>query len=722
MIKRTLLLFIVVLIGNPGILFSQENVKVVKVEKFKAPEIDGILNDAEWLNSVKAADFIQMDPVEGDPASEKTEVYIIYDDENLYIGVKCFDTDPDNIKNNIEGRDGDIESDYIALCFDTFHDHLNAFSFGTNPAGTKFDGMWYNDAVYDQSWNGVWRVKTGLDNNGWTAEFKIPFSTIKYSEKANGTWGLNIRRVIARKNEISFWQNVTRNEGFRVSKFGHLKGLQEIKSGLNLEILPYVTNRNQKNRTSSFRAQNDNGITGFDIKYGITSNISATLTVNPDFAQIEADEDLINLTRYPLYLPERRPFFTEGASIYKTAGDLNFYSKRINEPVYGLKINGKIGKWNLGVLNCLNDNDMGIKSEINSGTLPENTKTDALYSVFRLSRDIYTKSQVGLISMSKEYSGKYSRLVGFDGHLRMKNYIELLFKGIKSFSDQDNGSGHSLHMELSRNTDIFVFFVKYREQTPGYRGNDIGFYNYSDFREVYSWIRIAPRLEKIGIRRFLHNLNILRENFWSSDFFDKSKLTAGWQYNTHLIFMNYWKLSGYIDRGNEYDRIENVLYPIHSYQLNFQNNMASDVFFGLMHRQGKYRTGYSWSYDSYARIKATDRLNIEFSYNKSLAKLVNKETDKLNSHYYEVWRSKFLFHLNRDLNTRLIFQYNSMGKRLDLYYLLSYNFRPKSFLYIAYTERFDETAYLDRNGIEMIPPFSSSNKILQVKLSYLFFK
>ncbi|MFC1565059.1 DUF5916 domain-containing protein, partial [candidate division KSB1 bacterium] len=370
MIKRILLFLVIIFNGNPGVLFSQENGKVVTAERYNAPEIDGILNDSEWLGSVKVTGFIQMDPVEGDPASERTEVHIIYDEENLYIGIKCYDTDPENIKSNIESRDGEIESDYIALCFDTFHDHLNAFSFGTNPAGTKFDGMWYNDNKYDGSWNGVWRVKTGLDNNGWTAEFKIPFSTIKFSDNTNGAWGFNIRRIIARKNEISFWQNVTRDEGFRVSKFGHLIGLKEIKSGLNLEILPYLTNRNQKNRISSFRTKNDNGITGFDIKYGITSNLSATLTVNPDYAQIEADEDLINLSRYPLYLPERRPYFTEGASIYRTAGDLSFYSKRINEPAYGLKINGKNGKWNWGILNCLNDNDMGIKNEINSGILP----------------------------------------------------------------------------------------------------------------------------------------------------------------------------------------------------------------------------------------------------------------------------------------------------------------------------------------------------------------
>ncbi|UCE07828.1 MAG: carbohydrate binding family 9 domain-containing protein, partial [bacterium] len=461
MSKKNVVILLILLLGFISYSFSQESIKSVKAVRSTPPQIDGSFHDSEWLHGGKATDFIQLDPVEGEPATERTEAYFLYDDDYLYVGIKCFDSEPDKIKSNIEGRDAFIESEYISFNLDTFHDHINAYQFGTNPAGTKKDGRFYDDNKYDESWNGVWWVQSGLFKKGWIAEFKIPFSTIKFAGKKDITWGLNIMRVIPRKNEFSHWQKITRDEGKRVSKSGHLEGLQGIRSGLNLEILPYLTNRVQKDRISTFRMQNENGITGLDVKYGITTNLSATLTINPDFAQIEADEDLINLTRYPLYLPEKRPYFTEGASVFKTSGSYfffnryftPFYSRRINEPIYGLKLNGKIGKWNTGILHSLNDNDVGLNTRKSNGQLPENTKSQAYYTIFRLSRDISTKSQVGFIAMSKEYSGRYHRYVGLDGHLRLKNLYEILFEGIQSNSDGLKGSNHSVFMEVVRGTD-----------------------------------------------------------------------------------------------------------------------------------------------------------------------------------------------------------------------------------------------------------------------------
>lgn len=711
-------------------LFSQESFKSVNATKAPAPRIDGILNDSEWLHGGLATGFIQRDPEEGEPATEKTEAYFLYDEENLYVGIKCFDSEPDKIKNNIASRDAFIESEYISLSFDTFHDHMNAFQFGTNPTGTKKDGRRFEDDQYDGSWNGVWWVESNVVEDGWIAEFKIPFSTIKFAGKAESVWGLNIMRVIPRKKEYSHWQNVTRDDGVRVSKFGHLENLKNIKSGLNLEVLPYLTSRIQKDRISSFRTKNENGITGLDVQYGITTNLKATLTVNPDFAQIEADEDLINLTRYPLYLPEKRPFFTEGASIFQTPGSYRFfqiyctpfYSRRMNEPVYGLKINGKIGKWNTGILHVLNDNDVGMKRRMKKGEIPEDTKPQAYYNIFRLSRDIFTKSQIGLIAMSKEYAGKYNRQFGIDGHMRLNNYWEILFEGLSSFVDSKNGFDHSLFFVAARRTDFFSFQIRYREQSPGYRGSDIGFYNYNDFRELFFWVQVAPRLENIGIRRWLYNLNVWTENYRTKPFLDAPTFTRWLNLNTHLIFMNYWVISGYLYEGKEFDRVDRSIYPVRTYSGVLRNNDVSDFHFQVGHDQGKYRAGYQWSYNSAARFRASDRLNIELSYNRSIVELENLSTQSRDRTKYEVLRSKFSYHFNRDLNTRLILQYSGIDRRLNLYFLLAYNFRPKSFLYIAYTERFDESPYLDGAGIERFPRFGPSYRIFQVKLSYLFLK
>ena len=582
----------------------------------------------------------------------------------------------------------------------------------------------YNDTESDVRWDGVWFAKTDITDFGWTIEYQIPFSTLDFKKNGDGTWGLNIFRFIPRKNEYSYWQKVTRDDGYRVSRNGHLENLVGIKPGLNLEILPYVTGRGQKDRISSFSTRNDNGIAGVNISYGISSNLTGSLTLNPDFAQIEADEDLINLTRYPLYLTEKRPFFTEGASVFNTAGNNSekslFYSRRMNEPEYGLKINGKTGDWDIGILHVLNDNDMGINEKIDAGDILESSKNKAFYNIVRFSRDIFTRSQLGFITMTKEYDKGYNRIIGFDGKFRFKDNFNLYFEGVKSFSNVSHSKSHSINSVFFRMTDFFSFASRYDEQGPNFFGNDIGFYDYNDVRSFEGWFQLSPRLENIGIRQLWNRVTYFFENYWANNFFDKQKLTRTLQNSFWIQFMNYLEIRTEIKKGKEYDRFDKILYPVDSYGIKILNNRFSPLYFTLEHTQGKYRTGYSWSYKNSIVFKPVNRINMEFSYNRSLAKLINRDTEHLDRFIYEVWRTKFHYYFNRNLNARIIFQYSGMEKRLDTYYLLAYNFRPKSFFYIAYTERFDEASYLNNSGKEIFPGFGSSYKILQIKWSYLF--
>ncbi len=355
---------------------GDQPVKSVKAVKTETPQIDGQFADDEWNYGGKAENFVQREPKEGVPASENTEVYFLYDREHLYVGVKCYDSDPDAVMNEIAGRDNVGASDYVGLAFDTFNDDRNAYFFGTTPGGTKIDGRFFNDGQEDDSWDGVWYVETSRTDYGWAAEFKIPFNTLTFPKQDENTWGMNIYRVIERKKETVYWQEVTRDEGFRVSNFGNLESIQGIEPGMNLQVLPYLTSGAKQDRVTSLTRNNPNGFTGVDLRYGLTSNLTAVLTVNPDFAQIEADEDRINLSRYPYILREKRPFFLEGASIFNTAGNSMsdgeyrtalFYSRRINEPVYGLKTTGKVGKWDVGVFHALNDNDVGLSQKIEDG-------------------------------------------------------------------------------------------------------------------------------------------------------------------------------------------------------------------------------------------------------------------------------------------------------------------------------------------------------------------
>jgi len=497
---------------------------------------------------------------------------------------------------------------------------------------------------------------------------------------------------------------------------------------MNLQFLPYFTSKAYKDRVSPIDFKNDNGITGLDVRYGITTNLTAVLTVNPDFAQIEADEDKINLSRYPYILKEKRPFFLEGAAIFNTAGNSMsngeyqtalFYSRRINEPVYGLKTTGKIGNWDIGVLHALNDNDVGVQEKIENGELSETSPAQAYYNVVRLSKDIFSRSQIGMIAMSKEYSGNFNRTFGFDSRIRLKNNYTFAFEGVKSFTNIHHKDNHSVNIYFYHNSDIFNFSYWYQEQAANFNGSELGFYEYNNFRNAGSWMQFAPRLEKIGIRKMYNNINYWGENFQNKNYLDYNTLSRGFNYNVYIKTMNYWGISFSRTFSNYYDRFDEILYPSSSYSSSFQNSNNSPICFRASHSQGKYRTGYRWSYNGYIRIRPENRFKVQFSYNRSLVKVINQDSGEMENSNYEIWSSKFYYHVNRNLNARLILQYNGMEKRLDTYYLLAYNFKPGSFLYLAYTERFDSDLYLNFSGMEMYPKFGSSYKILQLKLSYL---
>lgn len=702
--------------------------KSVRAVPTETPLIDGVFHDGEWDLGGRATDFIQREPKEGVPASQNTEAYFLYDKEHLYVGVKCYD-EADEVMSEIAGRDNIGGSDYFEIMLDTFDDDRNAYSFGTTPDGTKIDGRYSNGGEWDRSWDGVWFVETSRTEWGWAAEFKIPFNTLIFPRTESMTWGLNMQRVIERHKEDTYWQEVTRDEGFQVANFGFLKDISGIEPGRNLQFLPYLTSRVTQGRTEDLAVRNNNGFTGLDMRMGVTSNLTAVLTVNPDFAQIEADEDRINLSRYAYILREKRPFFLEGASIFNTAGNSMsdgeyrtalFYSRRINEPVYGLKMTGKAGDWDVGVIHALNDNDMGIQDKIEDEELPENTRARAFYSVVRMSRDVFSRSQVGLIAMSKEYQGGYNRIVGMDTRIRLKHNFNVSIEGVKSFTRGHGRDNHSMNLYLGHHSDFFKFSLWYQEQASHFIGDEIGFYEYNNFRNVGVWFQLRPRIEKFGIRMMGNNFNGGLENFENERLMTRATLTRWWNYNFWVQTMGYWMFGAGRADGRLYDRFDEVLYPSVSYWAWMQNNWSKPFNFSLNYSEGEYRTGYSWSYSGTVRIKPSGRFNLQFSYNRSDVEHVWNEDDEVfENRRYEIWRSKIYYHFSRNLNARVILQYNGMESRLDMYYLLAYNFKPGSFLYVAYTERFDSDSYEGGDGMEIYPRFGSSYKVFQIKLSYM---
>ncbi|MEP7345847.1 MAG: DUF5916 domain-containing protein, partial [Gemmatimonadaceae bacterium] len=285
--------------------------------------LDGKLDDADWSGADVASDFVQRYPDPGKQATLRTEVRVLYDDNALYVGARMFDPHPDSIAAPLARKDpGDVSSDWFDVIFDSYHDRRTAFRFGVNPAGTKLDVYHFNDTDDDESWDGLWDVATRIDSLGWTAEYRIPLSQLRFHGAAGEqVWGLQFYRAVARKDEWSHWvPYLPTTPGF-VSSFGEMRGIIGLKPSAPIEVSPYVSARaatGNDDRGSPFRKPvNAAAVAGVDFRIGLGSALSLSGTVNPDFGQVEVDPAIINLSAVETFLPEKRPFFLEGSGIFE---------------------------------------------------------------------------------------------------------------------------------------------------------------------------------------------------------------------------------------------------------------------------------------------------------------------------------------------------------------------------------------------------------------------
>ena len=289
------------------------------------PAIDGRLDDASWAAADVARDFVQFQPRPGAPASQRTEVRILYDDDALYVGARLFDTAPAAIVGRLARRDDPVFSDWFHVLVDSYHDRRTGFSFGVNPRGVKLDAQYSHDTNEDPGWNAVWDVAVSVDSLGWSAEFRIPLSQLRFSAAGAGAqaWGVNFRRTTARVDEVSDWSPVPAGGGQFVSRAGDLTGLQGLEPRRRLEMLPYtlagVTRAPGAPDDPFHSAHATTTTAGADLKYGVTSDFTLSVTLNPDFGQVEADPSVVNLSGFETFFDERRPFFLEGAEIFRPA-------------------------------------------------------------------------------------------------------------------------------------------------------------------------------------------------------------------------------------------------------------------------------------------------------------------------------------------------------------------------------------------------------------------
>jgi hypothetical protein len=340
--------------------------------------IDGHLDEDAWERAVPVTEFTQTQPDEGRPATERTEIRILFDHDAIYIGARMFDSQP--VTTRLGRRDAWMSSDWLTVIFDSYHDHRSAVGFEVNPSGVRRDQTRAVGAGEDDSWDPVWEVATTIDAEGWTAEMRIPFSQLRFNPGAEQVWGLQLERNLERRGEFSVWSFTPSTHPGGIARFGHLHGLRELRMGKRLEALPYFVARADRvdREHNPFRSDSEfGGSVGLDLKYRLTSDLTVDVTLNPDFGQVEVDPAEVNLSAIETFFPERRPFFVEGSEIFRFGsggGNDVFYSRRIGRapqlPAFAAavdvpdaarimgaaKLSGRTGDgWSVGMLNAVTE-------------------------------------------------------------------------------------------------------------------------------------------------------------------------------------------------------------------------------------------------------------------------------------------------------------------------------------------------------------------------------
>ena len=408
-----------------------------------APKIDGKLDDVVWQEGNLLTDFIQIEPVSGKPASQRTEVRMGYDAQNIYFGIRCYDDEPGKLVAGSRSADANLAADdTITIVLDTFNDRHNGFLFSMNPIGAKADSLIRNEGEdINADWDGLWDGVTTRDSQGWTAEIAIPFRTLRFaSGKDVQSWGFNVRRFVARTQESSFWKPIPRRPGglapYSISDYGYITGLDNLgNSGGRYQFVPYVIGSSGR----EFHAENYNQDTnaGGDLKINLTSQLVADLTARTDFAEVEADQQQFNLERYKLLYPEQRQFFLEGANLFyfgdrpeqfAVPEQFNFFFSRqiglaedgrVVVPVIGGgKLAGRVGDTSIGFLNMTTEDTSYFNAV---GRRVDEPRTN--WTVLRLKQPIFGNSTVGLIGLNKDqHGGDYNRGAGLDWDLRLGSH------------------------------------------------------------------------------------------------------------------------------------------------------------------------------------------------------------------------------------------------------------------------------------------------------------
>lgn len=698
-----------------------------------APTLDGVVaGDASWDDAPPATGFLQVRPFDGEPASERTEVRIGFTDDTLYIGVICFDREPEKIIVSDSRRDASLrEGDSFQVILDTFLDRRNGFVFGTNPAGIEYDGQVVNEGAggggpgsggqqggagggFNVNWDGAWDVAATIGTDGWSAEFAIPFSTLRYprtrsSDDTLAVWGINFQRNIRRHNETSFWAPLDRQfDLYRLSDAGTLEGL-DLPPQRNLQLVPYVLGSARELAEAGSDRETDSEI-GIDLKYSLTPSLTLDASYNTDFAQVEIDEQQVNLDRFSLFFPEKRPFFLENAGLFTVGspGEVElFFSRRIGIgeegqtiPILGgARLSGRVGGYQVGLLH--------MRTDAVGSTVAENG-----YSVARVRRELRNRSSVGLLVTDRRGSGSRSpdgddgQTYAVDGRLGIGENLNLSAFAASTESDDAVGDHHAYQVSASYNDPDWRGSIEYTEVADGF-DPQVGFLSRSGFRRP-----AVSLLRRVRPKSFL-GFHELRPHFSYRGFWDFD----GFQESGFLHVDNHWEWrNGYeIHTGVNFTRegvkepfeiAEGVVVPAGTYdheegQLVFFTNQGAPVAFQMRVVAGGFFGGDRRSYSPTITARWGETLTSEIGWRHNDIDLPGGAFET------NLGRLRLTYAVTSSLFVQALVQYNDVDDDLSLNLRLSWIQRANTGLFVVYNERneFGRTA-AERSERSLIVKFS----------------
>jgi hypothetical protein len=690
------------------------NITIRAIRLAEPLKLDGILEEPVYRDEMPATDFIQQEPKEGEPATERTEAWVLFDRDNLYIAAYCHDTHPERMVVNEMRRDSQNirQNDSFTVVLDTFHDQRSGVFFQTNPLGALREQEVTSERENNNDWNTIWDVRARRTPDGWTVEIAIPFRSLRYKAPGPQTWGINLRRTIRSKNEHVYLSPVPASSGmqgiYRFADAATLVGLETPALARNLEIKPYGISSLTTNRAAVRPFSNHvGGDAGFDVKYGLSKSLTLDFTYDTDFAQVEDDEQQVNLTRFSLFFPEKREFFLEGQGIFQFGGQqagggggggggqggrssaanlspVLFFSRRIGlsgsqvVPIRaGARVTGRAGRFAIGALN------------IQSGESDDGSAAATNFSVLRVRRDILGRSTVGLIATRRDpaFAGGSSETGGLDANFAFfQNVFIRAFWARTSAPDIPADDGASYRGEVEYTGDRYGLQMEHL--TVGRNFNpEVGFLRREDFRRNAAVARFSPRPSKRfkAVRKFSYEAGIdyitspdgvleSREiqGSFRSEFQTSDVLTLEYTRTFEWIPFNFDIARGVrIAPGSyHFQDVRGQYQRGNQHRLSGTFTAARGTFWGGTKTEAGYR----------GRVEMTNRFYIEPGITFNFVELpVGEFTTNLVS-------TRATFTLTPRVFTSALVQYNSSSNSLTGNYRFRWEYRPGSDLFVVYSD------------------------------------